>query len=156
MAREVDIINQIVTQIAAKADGTGDYTTDLSGTDSVRLGGSFSPDRVPCALVLFDGKVSTQTAGVTALNSYSRTMDVKIAVYGAATTEDPGKLGIAAMVVADDVRRALENDRELTASGSPLVDDLEVDFDAAPMVDAQAVGVAVLGVRLRYRAVAGV
>ena len=50
MALERTIINQIKTQLG-NVNGSGSYTTDLSGADQVVIGESFTPGRIPCALV---------------------------------------------------------------------------------------------------------
>ena len=89
MALERDILNQIKTQIG-NVNGSGSFTSDLSGSDQVVIGESFAPGRIPCAYIYPNGVTTTQAAGTTVLTRYDRTMSVQVEAWCAATSSAPG------------------------------------------------------------------
>ena len=152
MALERTILNQIKTQIAT-VNGSGSFTADLSGSDQVVIGESFSPGRIPCAYIYPNGITTTQAAGRTVLTRYDRNMSVQIEAWTAATSSAPGTALLDALDLQDDIMRALESDRSLGGN----VRDLEISASAfdGHELDRPGLGLAVLICSIDYTETGG-
>ena len=152
MGLERAILTRIKTQIG-NVNGSGVYTADLSGSDRVVIGESFSPGRIPCAYIYPNGITTAQTAGRTVLSRFDRTMSVQIEAWTAATSNAPGTALLDALDLQDDIMRALESDRSLGGN----VRDLEISasaFDGGEL-DRPGLGLAVLECSISYTETAG-
>tara|TARA_R110002073_G_scaffold24725_1_gene83084 strand:- start:195 stop:656 length:462 start_codon:yes stop_codon:yes gene_type:complete len=146
------ILTRIKTQIG-NVNGSGVYTADLSGSDRVVIGESFSPGRIPCAYIYPNGVNTAQTPGRTVLSRYDRTMSVQIEAWTAATSSAPGTALLDALDLQDDIMRALESDRSLGGN----VRDLEISassFDGHEL-DRPGLGFTVLLCSISYTETAG-
>ena len=152
MPKERAILNQIKTQLA-DIDATGSYTHDLSGTDQIKIGGKFSPDRLPAAYLWSISTTTSQTPGRTLLSKYSRTMTAQIEMWVGCNSADSEDIHLATLDAQNDVMLALEADRTLAGA----IDDLEVNgttYDGEAF-DSPGLGVAVLQLRMLYSETAG-
>lgn len=153
MALERTIITQIKTQIQANADGSGSYSNDLSGADSVAIGEQFSPARIPGVYLFIQNIGTAQSAGATRLDSYSRTMTVQLEGWTAADSDVPGQAALVALDLYHDLTMALEADRTLGGN----VRDIEISgttFDGWE-IDKPGLGLAVLSMSITFRQTAG-
>ena len=152
LALERTILNQIKTQIG-NVNGSGSYTADLSGSDQVCIGESFSPHRLPGVYIYPNGITTTQAAGRTVLTRFDRTMTVQIEAWTAATSSAPGTALLDALDLQDDIMRALESDRSLGGN----VRDIEIaanSYDGHEL-DRPSLGLCVLVCSISYTEVSG-
>ena len=151
MPKERAILTQIKTQLA-NINGAGSYTHDVSGTDQVKIGGKFSPDRVPSVHVWAVSTTTAQNPGRTLLVNYDRTMLAQVEIW-VGSDSDGADLHLTVLDAQNDVMLALEADRTLASN----VDDLEISASNyfGEVFDAPGLGVAVLQLRILYRETAG-
>lgn len=152
MSKERTILAAIKTQIQ-NVNGSGSYTFDLSGADQVVLGESFQPHRVPGCYVYFLNVSTAQTAAVTVLTRYDRTMTCQIEGWVAAENSTPGNAALEAVDLMDDIMRALEADRSLDSN----VRDIEISASSldGQELDRPGLGLCILQLIVRYTETAG-
>ena len=151
-SRVRDILDRIKVDLSG-INGTGSYNYDLSGDDQVIIAQAMDPVRVTCIYVYSDGMETAQTAGRTLLTQYDRKLRVMCVGYVAGTNDDPGELHLRTWDMLADMQRALEADRGLVASGSPLCDDLELSMRATDgaQVGRPTLGIAVVALAVTFR-----
>ena len=129
MSKETDIIDRIKADLQG-ITGSG-YTYDLSGDDSVVIGETFQPHRVP-GVYIFPGSIRSSQSGSTVLSRYDRQFMVQLEGWVPAANDSPGTSVSAALNLGSDIMKALESDRSLNS----LVHDVSIDmmsFDGAEL-----------------------
>lgn len=129
MSKETDIVARIKADLEG-ITGSG-YTYDLSGDDSVVVGQTFQPHRVP-GVYIFPGSIRSTQTGTTALNRYDRQFMIQLEGWVPAVNDSPGTAVSAALNLGSDIMKALESDRSLNS----LVHDVSLDmmsFDGAEL-----------------------
>ena len=152
MGLERTIVTQVKTQLA-NVNGAGGYANDLSGSDQIVIGESFSPHRLPGAYVYVNTVKTTQTAGRTVLTRYDRQMDLQIEAWCASTSSAAGTTILDALDLQNDIMKALETDRSLGGN----VRDVQIEASAydGQELDRPSLGLAVLTVSVFYTETAG-
>ena len=152
MGLERTIMERVKTQLQ-NINGSGSYTYDVSGSDQVVIGQTFSSGRVPGCYLFTNGTTTKQEAGRTVLTRYDREMKVQIESWVPSTSATAGTALLDALDMQDDIFRAIESDRSLGGN----VRDVELEgstYEGAEL-DRPALGMVVVILTIRYTETAG-
>ena len=127
-------------------DGTGSFTYDLSGTDSVAYGIQLFPDIVP--RVQIASLSETSTHGIP-LGFYERTASISLFGYVGADSDEAGSRLLNATDLLNDMMLAIEADRTLGGLVLDVIFTNTVAMDGLEM-DLPTLGLAEVVLQTRY------
>lgn len=119
------ILDQVRAELA-KINGLGVYHHDVSGIDQVQIGAFAEPPRVPFVSVSLTRATSSDSEG-TPLGMWTRTLEISIIGWVAATADTAADRTREAVRLLDDIMRALEANVSLNDGTRDLVHTMDID-----------------------------